>query len=265
MIPVKQSFADLDTMRIFYREIGDGPVLLLLHGGWMTGESNWGATYQELATQFRVISPDHRGHGQTNNPDLGFGSYDSLARDMIKFCQVIGIDQQPLSVMGHSSGGLISLHMSVFQPDLISRQVLIGISRFIGLSDQFKTGMQQMFYTPDYRHPPSMGRYVYERPLNSLALWQMHRKTPWHTLLRQAWPMWIKPLQLQSDDYARIAARSLVVCGTRDEFVTVEEAGDLSRHIPNADFMPVEGRDHLFPVEEPELLLRYTLPFLLGK
>lgn len=265
MVQVKEAFADLDAMRIFYREIGDGPVLLLLHGGWMTGESNWGATYQDLARHFRVISPDHRGHGQTNNPDGRFGSYGWLAWDMINFCEVVGIDQVPLSVMGHSSGALISLHMSAFQPELITRQVLIGISRFIGQSDRFKAGMEQMFHTSDYREPPSMLRYVYEQPVNSLALWRMHRRTPWHTLLRQAWPMWIKPLGLQPDDYVRIAARSLVVCGTEDEFVSVTEAQDLSHQIADADCLAVAGQDHLFPVEDPGLLLRHVVPFLLGE
>lgn len=264
MIPVKESFADLGAMRIFYREVGDGPVLLLLHGGWMTGEGNWGEVYQELAKHFRVISPDHRGHGQTNNPDGRFEDYGVLACDMIKFCQVIGIDKAPLTVMGHSSGALISLHMSTCQPELVSRQVLIGISRFIGLSDRFKAGMEEMFHTPDYRHPPSMLRYIYEKPLNSLALWRMHRRTPWYTLLRQAWPMWIKPLGLEPDAYAGIAARTLVVCGTRDEFVTIDEAEDLGRQIPGADFMPLEGQDHLFPVEDPDLMLRHVTPFLLG-
>jgi len=264
MIPVKEAFADLDALRIFYREVGDGPVLLLLHGGWMTGESNWGAVYQDLAKHFRVISPDHRGHGRTNNPDGRFGSYGWLAWDVINFCQVLGIDKAPLSVMGHSSGALISLHMSAYQPQLISRQVLIGISHLIGLSDRFKAGMRDMFHTRDYRCPPSRMRYVYEEPLNSLALWRMHRETPWYTLLRQAWPMWVQPLRLLQQDYAAIAARSLVVCGTEDEFVTVEEAEGLSRRIPAADVMPVEGRGHLFPFEEPELLLRHVTPFLIG-
>lgn len=47
-----------------YRDIGHGPVLLLVHG-WAASSAFFDTVAQALASEFRVLVPDLRGHGET--------------------------------------------------------------------------------------------------------------------------------------------------------------------------------------------------------
>jgi pimeloyl-ACP methyl ester carboxylesterase len=52
---------------LHYEVRGDGPPLVLIHGGLVSG-SDWEPVVNELVGDFRVITPDSRGHGRSTNP-----------------------------------------------------------------------------------------------------------------------------------------------------------------------------------------------------
>lgn len=248
-------------LRIFHRTIGSGPPLILLHGGWLSGDLNWAGYYKELAKYFTVIVPDCRGHGRTYNPETGFSSYGRMAWEMIEFIQALDLQQPPV-VMGFSSGALISLHISVFEPGLIARQVLLSIHPFVGKSQSYNRGLEQIFVTPNYWHPPAKWQYICRHPLNSFAMWHGHKHTPWFKLLQQSWGMWIKPLELEKSDYDKIICPTLLMTGTEDEFGTIAEAEKITSLIRHAKFIALEGEDHMVPVKKPKLIQENAIPFL---
>jgi len=261
-VNVEEKYVDCNGLRMFYREMGSGPPLILFHGGGITGHLNWSHHYGPLAKHFHIYSPDNRGHGNTNNPQGEFTTYRMHAEDMIAFVDAVGLRDKKPAVMGHSSGALIALHMSAYWPELFSRQVLIAIHPYIGESESFKRGMEQYYGTDDFRNPPRKWAYIIRHPLDAYALWQAHKTTNWYTLLKQAWPMWVKPLSLEDDDYLKVACPSQVIMGSRDDFGNLDEAKDLSDRLADSQFVPLNGQDHLFVVDNPELLRKHALPFL---
>jgi pimeloyl-ACP methyl ester carboxylesterase len=254
---------DLNGLRVRYRMQGIGHPLLLLHGGWMTGKMTWSKHYGALAKHFLVISPDMRGHGDTNNPGGEFTSYRRLAWDMIEFVDALKLTQKPM-VMGHSSGAVISLYMSIYQPDVMERQVLSGISPFLGTSEQFRKGSLKYFGTNDQTRPPGKLNFMMRHPLLCAKLQGAHHETPWYELIKAMWPLRFSALKLDPSDYKKIISPTLVVNGEYDEYSTVEEARTLTQLIPNANFVAVPRQTHMFPVQQPELLHERALPFLLG-
>ena len=69
---------DVNGLSTYYREWGQGDPLLLLHGGFGSGE-DMPPIGRELAKHFRVIAPDRRGHGRT--PDVeGPITYENIDR-----------------------------------------------------------------------------------------------------------------------------------------------------------------------------------------
>ena len=88
-----------------YREAGQGPPLLLLHGGGLTLHS-WDAFAAVAAEHFRVISVESRGHGHTDNPTHTF-TYQGMAQDVAALSTALQLEQ-PL-VCGHSDGGIVAL------------------------------------------------------------------------------------------------------------------------------------------------------------
>src|SRR5262245_8390312 len=62
--------ASSDGTRIAYDVQGEGPALMLLHGGLIQTRRDWRETGYEsrLEGEFRVISVDLRGHGESEHP-----------------------------------------------------------------------------------------------------------------------------------------------------------------------------------------------------
>jgi pimeloyl-ACP methyl ester carboxylesterase len=54
---------------LFLREAGDGPALLLIHGAGPESRG-WGATFDDLAADHRVIAFDRRGFGKSLDQPL---------------------------------------------------------------------------------------------------------------------------------------------------------------------------------------------------
>lgn len=110
----KDKFVEANGIKIHYVEEGEGPPLLLIHGGGLTAKS-WQGLAKEASRYFRVIMPDSRGHGLTNNPQGTF-SYDLMTEDMAAFVKALKLEK-PL-VVGYSDGGMVVLKLTSRYPDL---------------------------------------------------------------------------------------------------------------------------------------------------
>ena len=84
---------------IAYVEAGDGPPLVLLHGGlastgplWADSPVAYVAHMATLAKHFRVIAPDTRGGGATVHGD-GSASFAVLADDVLALIEALGLDR----------------------------------------------------------------------------------------------------------------------------------------------------------------------------
>jgi pimeloyl-ACP methyl ester carboxylesterase len=96
-----------DRGTTFVRECGpDGaPAIVLVHGLAATADLTWSAVYAPLASRYRVIALDQRGHGRGIRPALPFRLED-CADDIAAVAGVLDISQ--LVVVGHSMGGLVA-------------------------------------------------------------------------------------------------------------------------------------------------------------
>lgn len=94
--------------RTFIREL-DGPpgapTVLLLHGWTATSDLNWFACYDALAGHYRVVAPDHRGHGRGLRSDDPFRLAD-CADDVAALIDALGLDD--VIAVGYSMGGPIA-------------------------------------------------------------------------------------------------------------------------------------------------------------
>jgi pimeloyl-ACP methyl ester carboxylesterase len=90
-----------DGTVLAYRDIGSGPVLLLVHG-WAASGIFFEDIAARLADEFRVIIPDLRGHGDTP-AGPGRATITDLADDMDELIATLGI--APIIALGWSMGG----------------------------------------------------------------------------------------------------------------------------------------------------------------
>lgn len=105
------------------RTLGDGPPLVLLHGFAASGRF-WGAVYDQLAADRRLIVPDLLGFGDSPKPETGYSAEDhadAIARTLIELA-----GPTPAVVAAHSLGCVIAFQLATRHPDLVSGVVGFG-------------------------------------------------------------------------------------------------------------------------------------------
>lgn len=121
--PTSNSFIS-QRLRLHYADWGnpDAPPLLLVHGGRDHCRS-WDWVAEKLCSQYHVIAPDLRGHGDSAwSPD---GNYvmDAFIYDLAQL--IHQLDLAPVTIVAHSMGGHISLRYTGLYPDNVHKLVAI--------------------------------------------------------------------------------------------------------------------------------------------
>ena len=108
--------AAFGELRVAYREIGEGPPLVLVHG-LMTASYSWRYVIAKLAAKHRVIALDLRGAGDTTAAPDRAHSPAALASFVAAFLRALGLEGSV--VVGNSLGGYVCLHLALAEPGLM--------------------------------------------------------------------------------------------------------------------------------------------------
>ena len=112
---------DRDGVTLVYDTIGDGPPLLMLHGGLVDSRS-WHGQHR-LADELQLIMPDTRGFGSSDSGPEGL-TMATLADDAAAVLADAGA--AGVHVLGFSIGGLIAQALAVRHPELVLGLILVG-------------------------------------------------------------------------------------------------------------------------------------------
>src|SRR4051794_15830688 len=108
--------------RVAYKEAGEGPVLLLVHGITSSADC-WREVIPALSEDHTVIAPDLLGHGRSAKPrgDYSLGAYASGIRDLL-----LALGHDRATVVGHSLGGGVAMQFSYQFPERTERLALVS-------------------------------------------------------------------------------------------------------------------------------------------
>jgi pimeloyl-ACP methyl ester carboxylesterase len=110
-------------MKLFYRELGAGSPLIILHGLFGMSD-NWFTMAKRLAENFHVFLPDLRNHGHSpQSPDF---NYKQISGDVQEFIRDHQLNH--CRIIGHSMGGKAAMTLALAQPQLISGLVVIDMA-----------------------------------------------------------------------------------------------------------------------------------------
>ena len=127
--------AQLDGLRLAYRDLGDGPPVLLLHG-WPTSSFLWREVMRPLARANRVVALDLPGFGASDKPVGIRYSFDFFGRTLDLFLAHLGIDQLRLAV--HDLGGPVGLHWALNRPGRLTKFALLNTLVYPEFSEAVK-------------------------------------------------------------------------------------------------------------------------------
>jgi pimeloyl-ACP methyl ester carboxylesterase len=246
----------VNGMDMYYEEYGEGIPLILLHGGTSSCQT-WQPFLPIFTPQFRVITPDSRAHGRTNNP-AGVLSYHQMADDVAGLIQALNLDR-PM-VCGYSDGGQVVLELGMHYPGLC-RALVVGAAWY-----KFSTTYIDTMKIAGFDGP---GQVDFERIMQNSPEWveemkQEHVSSPdpeyWKELLRQISEMWWTPLDYTPDDFQKISEPTLIMLGDNDGIIELQQALDEYEQIPTSELFIIPNADHFSA--ESELSMRVVLDFL---
>ena len=108
-----------DGGRLAYRDEGSGPLLVLLHGGFLD-HRQWSAQLATLPARYRVVAPDARGHGDSTNAAAPFRHTDDVAA----LVRHLGVGAAVL--VGVSMGAATATDTALEYPELVRALVVSG-------------------------------------------------------------------------------------------------------------------------------------------
>jgi pimeloyl-ACP methyl ester carboxylesterase len=114
--------ASVDGLAIHSASVGTGPTLVFVHG-WTCDASSWNAQVDAFAKQYRVITLDLPGHGESQSPRDGKFSMDLFARAVEAVRSEAGADR--IVLIGHSMGAPVIRQYAHLFPDRVAGLVAV--------------------------------------------------------------------------------------------------------------------------------------------
>jgi pimeloyl-ACP methyl ester carboxylesterase len=103
---------------IHYRDIGAGPPIVILHGGWGYEIYPFDRQIGALAAEHRMLIPDRTGYGGSGRLERQEIDFHSRAADeTLSMIEALGLERPVL--WGHSDGAVIALLMALAAPERV--------------------------------------------------------------------------------------------------------------------------------------------------
>ena len=256
-----------DSVQLAVTVTGEGPPLVMIPGLGATREI-YLPLIEPLARCLRVVVYDPRGVGES---DVAPPPYPMarLAADCVAVAGALGIDR--FQLFGASMGGLTAEHVAVLHPERVSRLVLAATgpgrhpaalaapeatAALLGRGAKTPADAYRMACTVLYS-----ARFQREHPEFIEA--EVARRAR-HPVAGRAFSAHFRSSR-EADISSRlgeIRVPALVLHGTRDVLVPVDNAELLVRLIPGARRYWFDGCGHLFFHEDPRLTTEVLLSFL---
>ena len=258
LVPADGHYVKVRDLTVYYEMFGSGEPLVLLHGGTISGRKNWERFVPTFSEHFKVIIPDSRGHGKTDNP-AGELSFRLLADDTSGLIHALGLERP--SVCGYSDGGQVCLELGMSHPEVAGKLVIVGGHN--RLTDADREELRSL----GIEGPGKVDIERFKKAAPELISRIKEFSNPygpdyWKSYIRQISKMWLTQLNYTKEDYRKIIVPTLIAVGDRDADVRLEDGVEMYRSIPKAELAVALGSDHFFPWSKIELFTKTVIDFL---
>ncbi|HKV57651.1 MAG TPA: alpha/beta fold hydrolase, partial [Ktedonobacteraceae bacterium] len=243
LVPVGHDKRKLRRISVIDMQPDDAKVTLVMVHGYGGGVTQWLYQLQLFGQTMRVIAPDMRGHGLSDDPPELPCTMNELVDDLELTLDRLNV-ARPFYLLAHSFGGAIATEYILRHPDDVRGLVLIGVpSRFI-----VREIVQRLMVVPDplfswIAKTIKVALFAPQRTLkrmlaNILSKWNGH------------------------DQMQQLRVPTLVMLGQRDNVFMRESYEDVSRTIPGAQKVVIPVSAHLVQLERPDAVNRAIRRFI---
>jgi len=240
-------FVESPKGRIAYHEMGEGPVVILIHGGGpgAYGYSNYRKNLKPLAERGnRVVIVDLPGYGQSDFRGTEGGLFGPPAEAILELIDHLGVEK--VSLVGNSLGGGTSLRVALTAPQKVDKLILMGPGGSLPATSTFPSeGLMRMLTFYDGEGPTIekldkvIDLLVFDRSTITPELVQERFKTATlpHTMANPPLKgaavdprneLWREPLNT-------LTHPTLMIWGREDKVLPLDMAFIYLKRLPNAD------------------------------
>jgi pimeloyl-ACP methyl ester carboxylesterase len=132
ILAAADSTFDSAGVRIHFTDEGSGEPVLLIHGYTVDAVRQWGdpGIIKGLADRYRVITFDHRGHGQSGKPHDPRAYGNQMAEDAVRLLDHLNI--RKAHIVGYSMGGFLTVDLLTMHPDRFLTATMGGAGARLG-------------------------------------------------------------------------------------------------------------------------------------
>ena len=275
-VPISE--IELHGHRVTYREVGEGPVVVLIHG--VTGAmSTWDEVLPWLADRYKIVTPDLLGHGLSAKPrgDYSLGAFASGIRDLLG-----ALGYFKATVVGHSLGGGIAMQMAYQFPEHCQRLVLVssgGLGSDVSIALRAATLPGSGLVLPLIAHDsliragkriggwlgavgihPSPDRVEVARGYASLS--DPEARSAFIHTMRAVIDPWGQRVSARDRLYLTAEMPSMLIWGARDRIIPAKHGIRAHGEMPGSRLELFENAGHFPHVSEPRRFARTLSDFI---
>jgi len=245
--------------KIKFSESGQGHPVIFLHG-FCESKELWGDFESHLSSDFRVISPDLPGFGESPIPSEKF-SLEDIADIINQWTDDQGLDH--FTLIGHSLGGYISLAFAKKYPEKLDALGLFHSSIFADTDEKKETRSK----TIDFINSNGISLFIdnfvpnlfYKDRHYELKEAIENQKTIGKKTSAAAASAYMAAMRDRSDseDFAKKFEKpTLVIAGVHDTSVPFEKSEEQASYFKNvtAHFLQETGHMGMFEREKDTLI-----------
>ncbi|HUN76500.1 MAG TPA: alpha/beta hydrolase [Steroidobacteraceae bacterium] len=241
--PTVSGYAPVDGIKIWYATFGQGPTVLLLHGG-LANANYWGNQVRALEGHYRVVVMDSRGHGRSTRNAAPYG-YDLMAQDVLGLMDYLRI--RKAAIVGWSDGAIIGLDLAVHSPERVTQ-----LFAFAANSDP--SGVKDVSKSAVFTGFIARARREYEEL----------SPTPrdYDAFLAQITKMWATQPHFGARELEGIKVPTWIVDADHDEAIERANTLFMADHIRGSGLLILPEVSHFAFLQDPELFDAAVLAFL---
>lgn len=223
-------YLTIEGTKIYYEEYGEGPSLLLLHGGF--GDiSGFSEVIPKLSKQFHLIIPDAPGHGRSDFPYKPL-SYQIMAEYYSEMINQLNLDS--VYVIGFSDGGNSGLLLANYRPDKVKKLLVSGAnyksSAYIGMEKFKETILDVEWVESNWKE-----WIDYYKKISPNGDWKRY--------IMEGRKMWLAENYFSKNILEEISIPVLVVYGDKDS-VILEHGIEIKNTIKNSQLCILPNTTH---------------------
>lgn len=257
-----------DALVMSYQDSAARVPTLWIHG-YPLSSLMWELQVMDLADITRQITPDLRGHGQTEATTPPY-SMQILADDCVRLLDQLGFDD-PVVIGGLSMGGYVALEICRRYPERVSGLILAA-TRAGADSDEVKAGRDAAAALAvesgveaivEGILPRMLAPHNYDaQPVLVEFLKDMMMETSVEGIVGALEAM--RDRADSTPDLPGLDIPALVIHGADDQLIPVTEAEAMAAALPEAKLVVIPGAGHLPNLEQPEAFDDAVREFLEG-